>query len=294
MIDVALAHAEAPEAAANPAPESVALVLRRLREESQRWVRRERPCLSTGVPWLDPLVGGGWALGKVSELVGPASSGSSAIAVATAVAATGRGELVAFLDVADALDPPSLAAVGVDLTRVLWVRPRNLEAAVRAAELLLEAGGFTVVVVDLGPGPGDTGQRAPRAPTLVSSAELTSAERGGLGEALAAGRVEGVAPGPSASRRRGPLALRLARAVERARSVGLVLAERPWVGAHAALTLRLGHATPCWRGGTVRWLDGLSLSLGPVPRVGGGDGAGRLVSGALPFPSSARKRGGGP
>ena len=123
-----------------------------LRQASQRWVQRERARarIATGVAALDALLGGGWPQGKVGELVGPASSGRSAAAAAAVAAATARGEVTAWLDPADAFDPASMAAAGVDLERVLWVRPRGVGEAVRAAELVLGTGGFTVVVLDLG------------------------------------------------------------------------------------------------------------------------------------------------
>lgn len=235
MIDVALALAEPVEAHENAAPESVALVLRRLRESSRRWARRERACMPTGVAALDELLAGGWPLGAVAELAGVASRGRTALAVATVAAAAARGEVVAWVDAADAFDPPSAATAGVALERVLWVRPRDVETAVRAAELILEAGGFTVAVVDLGQG---------------------TASGGRLGLA----------------RYRGALVLRLVRAAERARAVVLTLAERPWAGAHAAVSLHLGRAAPRWRGGDVRWLDGLAVA--PEEVLGSGAAAG--------------------
>lgn len=200
--------------------------LESLREASDRWVRRERarPRLTSGVVRLDALLGGGWPQGKVGELAGPDSSGRSGVAVATVAAATTRGEVVAWLDAADALDPCSAAAAGVDLGRVLWVRPQGVEETVRAAELVLEAGGFAVVILDFGSG-------------------VPSAQRhGGKG--------------------RGALNLRLARAVERAGAVALVLAARPWVGTLAGVTVVLGRGEVHWgegTGGGPRWLAGIAL-----------------------------------
>ncbi len=177
-----------------------------------------RPRLTCGVAVLDTMLGGGWLLGKVGELVGPSSSGRSGVAVATVAAATARGEVVAWLDLDDAFDPASAAAAGVDLSRVLWVRPRGVEEAVRAAELVLEVGGFTVVVLDLGP--------------------------------VARGRGQGA------------LRLRLARAVERAGAVTLVLADRRWAGTLAGTTVALGRGEVRWDVcGESRWLNGI------VPQV---------------------------
>jgi len=62
--------------------------------------------------------------------------------------------------------------------------------------------------------------------------------------------------------RRAALRLRLARAVERAQAIGLVLAEKPWTEAVAGVSLRLERGRPQWSGGengAPRWLQGLAL-----------------------------------
>src|SRR5262249_6722408 len=59
-------------------------------------------------------------------------------------------EVVACVDCADALRPESFAAAGAELERVLWVRPPSVIDALRCTDLLLQAGGFAVVVLDLG------------------------------------------------------------------------------------------------------------------------------------------------
>jgi RecA/RadA recombinase len=157
------------------------LTLEALREASERWVRRERmrPRLTSGLATLDTLLGGGWPQGKVGELVGPASSGRSAVATATVAGATTRGEVVAWLDLADALDPASAAATEVDLQRVLWVRPRGVEEAIRAAELVLEVGGFTVVVLDFGAGALSVGGRRGRGQSALRLRLVRAVERAG-------------------------------------------------------------------------------------------------------------------
>jgi len=132
-------------------PDDPAESLARLREATARWVAQERTRarLTTGVEALDGLLGGGWPQGRVGELIGPPCSGRTAVAMATVAAATSRGEVVAWVDAADAFDPVSATAAGVELDRVLWVRPGDLEKTVRAAELCLDLCGFGVVVVDL-------------------------------------------------------------------------------------------------------------------------------------------------
>jgi hypothetical protein len=88
------------------------------------------------------------ARGRLIEIEGGLSSGRTALAYRMVAGATTRGELVGWVDLPNALDPRSLRRAGVDLQGLLWVRPTQTQAALRAAELLLRTG-FAVVVVDL-------------------------------------------------------------------------------------------------------------------------------------------------
>ncbi len=106
--------------------------------------------LSSGVAALDAVLAGGFPRGRISELVGPFSSGKTSLVLTLLAAATRQGEVVACVDMADALHPLSLALADANLPRVLWVRPPSLAAAMRCTELLLQAGGFAAVVLDLG------------------------------------------------------------------------------------------------------------------------------------------------
>jgi hypothetical protein len=105
--------------------------------------------LSTGLPTLDALVGGGLPGGRITELAGLRSTGRTSLACAVAAAATRTGALVAWVDPDDALDPETAAGAGLLLTHVLWVRPRDPADALRATDLLLAAGGFGLIVLDL-------------------------------------------------------------------------------------------------------------------------------------------------
>lgn len=132
---------------------------------------------STGVRALDDALGGGWRRGELSELVGPASSGRTSVLITTMAAATGRGEVVGLIDSIDRFDPAMAAAAGVDVTRVLWVRGPSLcerrpsvrgqgddavvRRALRAADLIVRAGGFGVVALDLADLPADIVRRVP-------------------------------------------------------------------------------------------------------------------------------------
>jgi hypothetical protein len=93
--------------------------------------------------------------------------------------ATRRGERVALVDTFDAFDPDSAAAAGVVLDRVLWVRgdgstsafpfvanrqnltDRALDRALKATNLILQAGGFGAIVLDLADAPAVALRRLP-------------------------------------------------------------------------------------------------------------------------------------
>ena len=76
----------------------------------------------SGVAELDAVLGGGFPRGSLVELCGPASSGRTSLSLALLAEATQREEACAFVDVSDSLDPASLAAAGVDIRRLLWIR----------------------------------------------------------------------------------------------------------------------------------------------------------------------------
>jgi hypothetical protein len=89
--------------------------------------------------------------GRLSEIAGPRSSGSTSLLVALLARATARSELVALVDAEDAFDPATAAAAGVDLRHLLWVRgDGHPETACHAAELLVRCPGFALVALDLG------------------------------------------------------------------------------------------------------------------------------------------------
>ena len=111
-----------------------------------------RDPIPTMVPALDRLLCGGLPRGGFVELSGRRSCGRFAIGIAALASATSAGEAAALVDLGSHLDPQAAEAAGVELDRLLWVRPEKLKDAVASAEMLLSAG-FPLVVVDLGIAP---------------------------------------------------------------------------------------------------------------------------------------------
>ena len=116
----------------------------------------------TGCPDLDAALGGGVRRGHLSEMIGAPSSGRATLVASVLAAATARGEVAALVDTCDTFDPPTAASHGVDLTRVLWVRETGDAArALKAFSLVLQAGGFGIVVLDLADVPSAAIRRFP-------------------------------------------------------------------------------------------------------------------------------------
>jgi hypothetical protein len=114
--------------------------------------RRAELCkepLPTSLTGLDHLLGGGLPRGEMVELVGRGSCGRFAALLATLRAVTGAGEAAALVDQGAQLDPQAAAEIGIDLERLLWLRPQNLGDSLAAAELLVHTG-FPLVALDLG------------------------------------------------------------------------------------------------------------------------------------------------
>jgi hypothetical protein len=89
---------------------------------------------------------------KLIEIVGRRFSGRLSIGLAAMASSTASGQNAALVDLGDNLDPQAAELAGVDLARLLWVRPRRVKEALSAAEMLL-ATGFRLVIADLGLAP---------------------------------------------------------------------------------------------------------------------------------------------
>lgn len=216
------------------------LVLAHLRDEIRRIERRparREGCVPSGLPEVDAaLPGGGFPRGALCELAGGPASGKTAVALSL-VAGLGPEDLSAWVDVRGDLYPPAAAARGVDLARLLVVRPgagagagpspRDGDAArapavtaLWAAEALLASGAFAAVVVDV-----PAARLAHGADAMARRLQAAAEKGGAVGLWLA----------PRRAALRVPAALRL----ELSSEGGRVVAHRSMGG---AATGRAGHA----------------------------------------------------
>jgi hypothetical protein len=139
--------------------------------------RTIRETASTGIAEVDALLEGGLPVGAISEVTGPESSGRTSLAQAFVAQRTQEDRVCAWVDAHDTFDVETAAANGVRLRQLLWVRCHNagvpgkdgtkpwtrLDQAMRATDLLLQAGGFSALVLDLGSTAPEHGLRIPLA-----------------------------------------------------------------------------------------------------------------------------------
>ncbi len=110
--------------------------------------RKTVTTVSTGIPEIDSLTGG-LPRGALTEIFGPSCSGRTSLLLSVLRARTAQEEACALIDGADAFDPHSAEAAGVELRKLLWVRCKNIEQSLRATDLVLQGGGFGFIAVDL-------------------------------------------------------------------------------------------------------------------------------------------------
>jgi hypothetical protein len=110
--------------------------------------RRVADTVSCGISEID-LLAGGLPRGGLTEICGPPCSGRTSLLLAALAARTAQGESCTLVDGRDGFDPLAAEAAGVRLERLLWVRCREIEQALRATDLLLRGGGFGLIAVDL-------------------------------------------------------------------------------------------------------------------------------------------------
>lgn len=135
---------------------------------------------ATAIDAADRLLPGGLPRGRLIELVGRRSCGRYSLLLSTLATVTQAGECAALVDLGDGFDVRAAVRAGVELERLLWLRPAHLRTALAAAEILAHCG-FALLALDLGqpPVPGGRGAepswlRLARAAGVQSSAVLVS------------------------------------------------------------------------------------------------------------------------
>jgi hypothetical protein len=115
-----------------------------------QWRQELTPeALPTGIDDLDDSIEG-CPRGRITEIIGPVSSGRTTLLHSILAEATRTGEFCAIVDSTNSFDPVSADAAGVDLRHMVWTRCNgNAEHAIKAVDLLVHSGGFGVIALDL-------------------------------------------------------------------------------------------------------------------------------------------------
>jgi recA bacterial DNA recombination protein len=92
---------------------------------------------------------------------GAPGSGRTSFLLSALASRTADGEVCALVDARDSFDPLTGNAAGIVLEKLLWVRCQTIDQALRAMDLLIQAGGFGMVAVDLSDIPTRTVRQVP-------------------------------------------------------------------------------------------------------------------------------------
>lgn len=122
--------------------------------------KRPAEVISSGIPQIDSFTLGGLPRGAITEIFGPASSGRTSFMLSALAEATNQEEVCAVVDTNNVFDPKSAVRAEINYERLLWIRcANNLEHAFKATDLLLQGGGFGLVMLDLGDVPAKSAKR---------------------------------------------------------------------------------------------------------------------------------------
>jgi len=83
--------------------------------------------IPTGFAHLDLILGGGWAVGRASEVFGPEGSGKSALSHLAIRSCQRQGGEALLLDFEVALDPDKMKQLQIDAKRLIYATPTDIE-----------------------------------------------------------------------------------------------------------------------------------------------------------------------
>lgn len=104
--------------------------------------------LSSGIPSLDNVLGGGYPRGRIIEIIGPESSGKTTLTLEAIAQAQKENLICAIIDVEHALDLQYAQNLGVNTDTLLLSQPDTAEEALDIVDMLISSGLVDVVVVD--------------------------------------------------------------------------------------------------------------------------------------------------
>lgn len=104
------------------------------------------PHIPTGFPTLDKALGiGGIPRGRLIELLGAPTSGMVTLALKIMANAQAAGDVAAYVDLGSTFDPDYAARCGINLAKLLLVRPRTGQEALEIIQSLIASRGIGVL-----------------------------------------------------------------------------------------------------------------------------------------------------
>ena len=104
--------------------------------------------VSTELPSLDFVLGGGTPEGRIFEVYGPESSGKTALCLYLAGVAQRNGGAACLVDAEYGYDPSFASFLGVDTDELKIIQPEYGEQGLNAVEDMIRANVFDVIIVD--------------------------------------------------------------------------------------------------------------------------------------------------
>lgn len=115
-------------------------------ELSKKQLKNKGNLVYTGIEELDNLLGG-IPKGKIIELIGPESAGKSTLSLSMIADTQCKGGTVALIDSEYAFDPEYAKSFGIDIEKLLLVKPKNYKQLFGISERLARAK-VDLIVID--------------------------------------------------------------------------------------------------------------------------------------------------
>jgi recombination protein RecA len=104
--------------------------------------------MSTGLPDLDRILGGGLAEGRMIEVYGENSTGKTTLALQIAAHFQSKGLRVAYMDAEQGIDKQYAEAIGVDFSKLLLDQSNGMEDTIEAVRGICRDGTADLIIVD--------------------------------------------------------------------------------------------------------------------------------------------------
>lgn len=106
------------------------------------------PRFSSGSLIINHMLGGGWPIGRIIELIGQEGSGKTTLALHAIAEVQKAGGQALFIDMEHALDNQWATGIGVDLDALYFSTPDCGENALSVVEASVQAEDLALIVVD--------------------------------------------------------------------------------------------------------------------------------------------------